>query len=156
MLLQSETLDKMDARIEVTADTTPLQFLKENFEFEYLTSRITFLQGLLNWLAAIALGHFVPQQDQNRDARNMNKFIGGALMTSIVVMLSFYNKHMSFYKNYGHMVVRFFHCTLERFIFTLPIRPLSFVYVPAAIGTLYYGFKAFFDAGQDDESSEEA
>ena len=120
-MFMSRTLDFMDEIVPVTEDTTPLQLLRDNFEFEYLTARITFLQGLLNWIAAIALGHIVPS-GENKDARTMNKFIGGALFTSIVVMLSFYNRHMTFYKNYGHMLARWVGVLAKQFIFVLPIQ----------------------------------
>lgn len=35
----------MDALVEASKATTALGWMKENFEFEYLTSRICFLQG---------------------------------------------------------------------------------------------------------------
>ena len=53
-MLLSRHLHEMDHVVPVTEHTTPLAFMRENFEFEYLTARIAFLQGLLNWLAAIA------------------------------------------------------------------------------------------------------
>ena len=35
---------------KVAGANSPMGFLQENFEFEYLTSRISFVQGLFNWL----------------------------------------------------------------------------------------------------------
>ena len=80
-MLMSKTEDALDAMVEVTKDTTPLSFLRHNFEFEYLTARITFLQGLLNWLMAIALGHLIPG-DESMETRLLNKFVGRALFLS--------------------------------------------------------------------------
>lgn len=80
-MLLAKTEDMLDAMVEVTKDTTPLSFLRDNFEFEYLTARITFLQGLLNWLAAIALGHIIPR-GESKETRLMNKFIGSSLVLS--------------------------------------------------------------------------
>ena len=57
-MLLSRTLDYMDEVVPVTLETTPLAFLRSNFEFEYLTARIAFLQGVLNWMTAIALAHY--------------------------------------------------------------------------------------------------
>lgn len=74
-----EALDAMVPTHMVNKDTTPLSFLHDNFEFEYLTARITFLQGLLNWLGAIALGHILPS-GESVDSRVMNQFIGLSLL----------------------------------------------------------------------------
>ena len=168
-MLLSRTLDAMDEIVPVTASTTPLQYLKENFELEYLTSRITFLQGLFNWMAAIALGHIVPQRGADKesskrnhqDARYMDQFIGGSLITSIIVMLAFYNNHMTFYRNYGHMMFRWLALLVQRFIFghdrryLLYFRPLAFFYVPSVIATTYFGIKAFFDQHHDHNHEKE-
>ena len=86
-MLMSRTEDVLDALVEVTKDTTPLSFLHDNFEFEYLTARITFLQGLLNWILAIALGHFIPG-DESKETRVMNKFIGSSLILSTSLFLA--------------------------------------------------------------------
>ena len=55
-MLLSRTLDYMDEIVPVSAETTPLAFLRSNFEFEYLTVRIAFLQGLINWVVASTYG----------------------------------------------------------------------------------------------------
>ncbi|KAL7572259.1 hypothetical protein ACA910_011787 [Epithemia clementina (nom. ined.)] len=152
-MLMERTLDFMDEIVPVTEDTTPLEFLRNNFEFEYLTARVTFLQGLLNWIAAIGLGHIVPSGDKgNKDARTMNKFIGAALFTSILVMLSFYNKHMTFYRNYGHMLCRWLQVLSEQFVFSNPLQqPMTLAYIPSILASAYFGIKAFFGKGPDDE-----
>ena len=80
-MLLSQTEDDLDALVSVTKDTTPLSFLHDNFTFEYLTARITFLQGLLNWIVAIAITHILPS-GESREMRPMNKFIGSSLILS--------------------------------------------------------------------------
>lgn len=69
------SLDVMFPSKMVNKYTTPLSFLHDNFEFEYLTANLSFLQGLLNWLGAIALGHILPS-GESTDSRLMNQFIG--------------------------------------------------------------------------------
>ena len=48
-------------------------FLNHNHEFEYLTSRVMFLQGLLHWLAAVALDVVIPKPREGAAARKMNQ-----------------------------------------------------------------------------------
>lgn len=81
-MLLSKTEDMLDEMVQVTKETTALSFLHDNFEFEYLTAGITFLQGLLNWLFAIALSHIIPSGEESKQTRAMNKFIGSALVLS--------------------------------------------------------------------------
>jgi hypothetical protein len=81
-MLLSHTEATLDARMPtkmINQDSTPLSFLHDNFEFEYLTARLTFLQGILNWLGAIGLGHILPS-GESTDSRVMNQFIGLSLM----------------------------------------------------------------------------
>eukprot|EP00977_Amphora_coffeiformis_P018396 scaffold6439_cov167-Amphora_coffeaeformis.AAC.12 len=114
------SLDALCPTSMVNKFTTPLSFLHDNFELEYLTARITFvrilfgnliyhictvsamtsfcckhmhlrfanitthfgmaqLQGLLNWLGAIALAHILPSGG-SADSRAMNQFIGLSLI----------------------------------------------------------------------------
>jgi len=74
-MLLSKTVSSM-ARLQKTGSTTPLSFLRDNFELEFLTARITFLQGLLNWMFAISLSHFIPLSNNTpTSTRKFNKFI---------------------------------------------------------------------------------
>jgi hypothetical protein len=135
--------------------SSPLEFLRENYEFEYLTARISFSQGLLNWLAAIALTHVLPApQSPDEDSTHhasvvaFNKFVALSIMTVIVVMLSFYNNHMTFYKNYLDMLGRYVHITIQIYFRviggpqTWPPRPLGLILSPLFALTLYYGYRA--------------
>lgn len=149
-----------------TESSTPLEFLRENFEFEYLTARIFFLQGLINWLAAIALTHVLPppssdEKPHRPSVEAFNKFVGFSIMTVIAVMLSFYNNHMTFYKNYLAMLYRWGVVTMQYYFRivggpqTWPPRPLSLILSPLLIISMYWGYKALalyekptFDDGQ--------
>jgi hypothetical protein len=126
--------------------TTPLEFLKENFEFEYLTASITFLQGLMHWLAAIGLGHLLPSPGDPPDTPTeiaLNKFIAWGMATLILLMISFFNNHISFYNNYTGMLMRWFYVTLHGHVFgigTWPPRPMSLALMTTLAASLYYGY----------------
>lgn len=168
-VLLSKTLDFMDELVPITVDTTPLQFLRENFEFEFLTARITFLQGLVNWLAAIGIGHFIPNNNSNNGdvdgdvdddlrgtevGRAMSKFIGCSMLSCITVMLAFYNKHLDYYHNIGHMYLRWGQLLFHKYVFKFPIQPMLFLYVPSIIATVFFGAKAFADREGGDKPGE--
>jgi len=121
---------------------TPLEFLRSNFEFEYLTARITFLQGLLNWLAAIGLGHLFANPTDSPSTVALNKFIACSLGAVIVVMVSFYNAHISYYKNYFEMLSRWVVVTTGRFLGLNGPRPLLVLLWPLFGFSLHYGFQA--------------
>ena len=65
---------------------SPMGFLRHNFEFEYLTARITFLQGLFNWLVATALEMMLPKDNEGGSAIRMNQFIASTLVTIVLFM----------------------------------------------------------------------
>ena len=68
--------------------STPLGFLRHYFEFEYLTARICFLQGLINWLGGVALEHTIPRAHKGRAGREMDQFVASTLSTLLVLLLS--------------------------------------------------------------------
>jgi hypothetical protein len=152
-MLLSRTVESMASVAVITDATTPMMFMRDNFEFEYLTSRITFLQGLLNWMAAIALGHWIPAKGESKATRKMNKFVASMLGTTIVLMLSFYNAHMTFYPNYWMMMTRWAVVTFERFLWNWPPRPLAVVFVPCLLASLFFGYEAF-TIGEDVEGEQ--
>ena len=118
-------------------------FLQHNHEFEYLTARITFIQGLLNWLAASAIEIEIPKHSEGEAARRMNAFISSSLVTMILLMLSFYNAHMSYYHNYAHMVWVYMQLCWHRYLWTWPMRPLAYLYIPSLILTTVLAYRAF-------------
>lgn len=146
-MLLSLTVEQMS--ISDAVIHTPLEFLKENFEFEFLTARIMFLQGLLNWLAAIGLGHILPSPGDFASPTEvaLNKFIACSMGTLIVLMVSFFNTHSTFYANYLAMLTRWFYVMMHGHVFgigTWPPRPLSFVLVPSMLFSFYWGYRALW------------
>ena len=117
--------------------------LKHNWEFEYLAARVTFLQGLLNWLLAISLEMYIPKENEGVAARKMNLFISSSLLSMIILMIKFYNDHMTFYKNYFDMLWRFLSVTFHRYFWQFPPRPLSIFATPWIITSFILGWRAF-------------
>ena len=65
---------------------SPMGFLRHNLEFEYLTARITFLQGLFNWLIATAIELTIPKEAEGEASKRMNQFIAASLVTIVFLM----------------------------------------------------------------------
>lgn len=65
---------------------SPMGFLRFNHEFEYLTARITFLQGLFHWLIATALELTIPKEAEGEASKRMNQFIASSLITIVFLM----------------------------------------------------------------------
>lgn len=126
-------------------------FLRYNHEFEYMTARVTFLQGLFNWLTAVAFEVIIPKEEETVAARKMNYFISSSLISIILLMLSFYNNHMTFYKNYLHMLSHYVVVTFKRFVWHWPPRPMSFLVVPSFITSCILGYQAFRSPADLDE-----
>lgn len=122
---------------------SPMGFLKHNHEFEYLTSRITFLQGLFHWLAAVAIDAAIPKEGEGESAKNMNLFIASSLVTLILFMVSFYNDHLTFYNNYFTMLAKYSHTFFVKFFLHWPPRPMFFLFFPAFVSTCVLGYRAF-------------
>jgi hypothetical protein len=117
-----------------------LEFMRENFEFEYLTAQLSFLQGLLNWLAAVAVEFTIPSETEGRVAPKMDQFVAAALATLILMLISFYNKHLNFYDNYFKMMTRWMYVSAHKFF---NFGPMAVLYVPGIILSCYYGVLAF-------------
>jgi len=128
------------------AFNSPMGFLKNNWEFEYLTGRVAFLQGLFHWLASVAMELLIPKNGEGIAARRMNKFTSSALITILVAMLSFLNRHMTFYKNYAHMLHRYTIVCFQKFIW--PPQPLTLLMLPMTLVTLVLGYRAFMTPGE--------
>ena len=117
--------------------SSALGFLREFYEFEYLTSRISFLQGLLNWIGAVAIEHTIVKEGEGKAALAMNRFIASSLVLLMALLLSFYNNHMTFYTNYGAMCWRWCTVAFDRYLSHWPPRAMSLIYVPAAVSSIY-------------------
>lgn len=144
-MLLSKTYD-----IPESKHYSAISFLRENFEFEYLTARLTFLQGLLNWLAAIGLNHAIPGGETG-STRKINKLVAWSLSCTGILMLSFWNTHLTHYRNYAAMVLRWFTVTWTKFIWKWPPLPLTAVMLPSLFMALKMAYEAFTDDSADDE-----
>lgn len=122
---------------------SPMGYMHLNHEFEYLTARITFLQGLLNWLGAISLSYAIPRHDQGPTTRKMNQFISVSLASLCLLMLSFINSHINFYANYLSMIKRYATVVWLDYIWCSPTRPMVFLLAPATAASAYLGIRAF-------------
>lgn len=130
---------------------SPLGFMVHNFEFEYLTARLSFLQGLFNWLMSVALEILIPRKGEGEGSRRMNRFISSSLMTIILIMLAFLNSHTVYYPNYAAMWRRYVVVVFRKFLW--PPRQLTVLIVPSITLNLVYAYKAFMADGDDDDST---
>ena len=119
--------------------------------FEYLTTQICFLQGLFNWLAAVAVEMVLPRDDESKSARRMNRCLAGWLTSMILWMLAFYNHHLSFYSDYATMLRRFCSLFVKMYIFETPIRPLSLLYIPSFFCSVGLTWRAFRSPPEQDD-----
>jgi hypothetical protein len=127
----------------VVGYSSPLGLLHHHHEFEYLTIRIAFLQGLFHWLAAVAMEVMVPKEGENVSARRMHAFMASCLVSLILWILAFYNHHLSFYGNYGGMLKRYFVLFAIKFFGDWPPRPMTWLYGPSFIASIVLGWRAF-------------
>lgn len=142
-----------DSMLLDTSMQSGLKFLQKNYEFEYLTSRITFLQGLLNWLASIALDFAIPKKGQGKALRKLNRAIASCLGSTIILILAFYNGHMNFYTNYFHMIQDWVKLTWKQYVTIKRPRPLSLFLLPSVMYSMYLLMIAFISPS--DESLEQ-
>jgi len=142
-------LSKSFDGIPLLESSSHLSFLKNNFEFEYLTSRICFLQGLLNWMTAIALSISTPREEEDKATRKMNKFLGSSILTMVFWMLSFYNNHLTFYPNYCTMLYQWVKVSWLRFFYRWPPRPMIFMIVPMISLSAVLGYQAFSESNDE-------
>jgi hypothetical protein len=127
---------------------TPIGFLMHNFEFEFLTARICFLQGLFHWLGSVALEALIPKRGERKSVTYMNRFISSSLVTIILGMLSFLNSHLYFYVNYGYMLKRYAVVIFQKYF--CPPTVMSLVLVPAILTTTFFGIQAFTSPPEND------
>jgi hypothetical protein len=130
---------------------SPLGFMQANFEFEYLTSRFCFLQGLFHWLASVALDHLILKEGDTLSAQRMNRFTSSSLLTVIVFMLSFLNRHIIIYHNYARMWLRLTELMIETFFW--PLKPLTIIMIPMIGMSLYHAYMAFKTPTEEEEDA---
>jgi hypothetical protein len=134
----------------------PLQLLFHHHELEYLTTQICFLQGLFNWLGAVAIEMIIPRPSETKSARRMNKCLAGWLFSFIIWMLAFYNNHLSFYSDYMSMLQRFVILFLRDYFPAKPFRPLSLFYGPAFAISSFLTWRAFASPPEEDDDDSAA
>ena len=117
--------------------------------FEHLTIQICFLQGLFNWLGAVAIELLLPKKNETESAKRMNKCLASWLSFLILWMLAFYNHEINFYSDYFAMLRRFFGLFVARYLGEL--RPLALVYVPAFFQSVRLTWKAFGSKPEEDD-----
>jgi Na+/H+ antiporter NhaA len=125
--------------------------------FEYLTTQITFLQGLLNWLGAVTVDLILPKPKETTSAKRLNKALAAWLISFTLWMLAFYNSHVNFYSDYASMLMRFFVLFWRRYIADKPIGPMAFLYVPSFVVSSILTWRAFAtppEADDDDDNNE--
>jgi len=127
---------------------TPLSFLRTHFEFEFLTSRMCFLGGLIAWLGAIALGHVIPTNEASTSARRLNLFMSTGLASLIVLMVSFLNRHLHFYPNFWVMTRTWLTELYYRDIAHWPPPPLALVFIPLLLRTGQLAWQSLTDHDQ--------
>lgn len=131
--------------------SSPLGLLRHHHEFEYLTIQISFLQGLLNWLAAVVIDTIIPRDDETKFSRRMNRCLASWLVFLMLWITAFYNNHLNFYSDYASMLKRFFILFTKRWVTCMPIRPMSFLYVPSFIASVVMTWSAFSSSPDQDE-----
>jgi hypothetical protein len=139
------------AKIKVHEQSTPMSVLRENFEFEYLTCQLLIGQGLLNWLASIALTFGIPRANQPVSVRKMNQFISSVVFCMMLVMISFFNNHLIHYPNYLAMLMRWMHIMFRRFIWHYPLLPMAYIIGPIFALTVYRGLDVFLFNSDSEE-----
>lgn len=120
---------------------SPLGLLHHHHEFEYLTIQVGFLQGLIHWLTAVGLEFIIPKDMETLSARRMNRFMASCLFTLVVWIMAFYNHHLTFYSDYLGMIRRYAVLFAGRYFGKF--RPMSLLYVPASLISIFLGWKAF-------------
>lgn len=121
------------AKVAMVGYNSPLALLRHHHEFEYLTIQISFLQGLLNWLAAVVIDIIIAKKDETRSSRKMNKCLASWLISLMLWISAFYNNHLNFYADYASMLLRYIMLFTQKYVTCWPLRPMSFLYVPSFI-----------------------
>lgn len=130
---------------------SPLALLRHHHEFEYLTIQISFLQGLLNWLTAVAIDLVITKDGETKSSRMMNKCLASWIVSLMLWITAFYNNHLNFYSDYASMLRRYFVLFMQKYVTYWPLRPMSFLYVPSLIASGVFTWLAFSTSPDKDE-----
>lgn len=140
------------AAFDPVADS-PIGLLHREMEFEYLAIGVGFVQGLLNWLAAIGL-RFLVQRAADDGHHEISKesrylFLGMAFSTAALVLflLSFYNQHLDVRGNYFTTVRRLAVLFGQKYFtppnLSWPPQPLPLLMLPVLAMALYCFVQSF-------------
>jgi hypothetical protein len=114
------------------------------YELEFLFARISFLQGLMNWIGAIALElGCIPKPGESRITRRLSQAAAAGFATLVVAMLSFYNEHDVFHDDYGSMLARFGALLVRRALLRRPLKFLPTLAVVPFAATIVLVVAAF-------------
>jgi len=99
-------------------------FLHRELEFEYVTIRLFFLQGLLCWLSGVAFKFLLPSfnPETPKADKELAKFYSRGLVALVLMMVHYFQRHQNFYKSYFHMCARFAVLLAHRLRDQLPLR----------------------------------
>ncbi len=127
---------------------SPLQLLYHHHELQYLFTQVSFLQGLIHWLGAVACELALPHPKETTSAKRMNKCLASWLVTMIFAIIAFFNDHINFYSDYFSMIRRIlflaWHKNRGRF------RPMLLLYVPSFFTSIYLTWRAFTSPPEED------
>eukprot|EP00536_Pseudo-nitzschia_multiseries_P004644 jgi/Psemu1/253777/estExt_Genewise1Plus.C_780057 len=126
---------------------SPLELVHHHHEMEYLLTQISFLQGLMHWLAAVVCELLLPRPSETTSAKLMNKCLASWLITLVLSIVSFYNSHVNFYSGYGSMICRLF-VLLGRRLRKFP--PMSLLWGPSFVASTVLTWRAFTSPPRDD------
>jgi hypothetical protein len=115
-----------------------------------LTTQITFLQGLLNWLGAVTVELILPKPKETTSAKRLNKALAAWLISFTLWMLAFYNSHVNFYSDYASMLKRFFVLFWQKYFVETPFRPMLFLYGPSFLVSTFLTWRAFLTPREED------
>jgi hypothetical protein len=136
--------------------TSPMAFMHQNLPFEFLICRFCFLQGLLNWMLGLSLMYIGNAPAAGGKASTKIYFFFGFLLLSVVMlMVAFLNKHMSFYANYMGMVAHFAEVFVKQYFLCENVRPMAWTAAAVFFTSFKYLVEAIVAEDDDDDDDDE-
>ena len=124
-----------------------------------IISRFSFLQGLLHWIAGVALMYIGNAPAAGGKATTwMRYFIGTSLLSTLLLMISFLNKHMNFYASYYHMIADFLVKFFQQYFLCTPVRPMALLAAAvfaSSCGCFFMAINADDDDPDDDDKDDQ-
>lgn len=134
---------------------TAMRMLRRELEFEYLASRVFFFQGLLNWLFGVAVHLAIPRPGSNKAMEALQRSHAWGIGALLTYMVAYYNKHISFYANYGAMLVRLLFLAFHR-LYADQFRILPVIALIPLFLTLKNAWQSFSFGSEKEKLAEEA